>query len=453
MEEKCYYSLRLLGSNAYHAKGDVLKTTYPVLHIGETADCAIRYEAGPYEPECYATIVANDDGQSWRLVQRSPYVQAQIAGQGGIGYVHALQDGDVIRFSGQPLELEFHVHHDNHYGKSGVVIEQRTNRTVGFWLLAVCLCLLAVGSWYMLSRFQSDEITYDELKEFLPSVYILQVDSVQWIEVSGRDTTLVRPTMTMEQGGVAGTAFLTTDGKLLTARHCIEYWIGEDLDLTLDVTSLDDEDIRKWAILAETFMQERSSSRRSQQLRVFFSIYSDDQPDVPLYRFSSMDSCVHFNRSRDGILQLADYHHNYYWRTVRPQFNDQEMELGDIVWMDVTEKGRVALADATAIYLLDQASPVAVLGYPNNASGKKVTYASGTIKENRSDTLRTVSPNLIFDANITHGFSGGPLLMRTPDGKVVAAGVVSKIDTDNGIYKKAVPVTEVGNIIGKEEEP
>jgi hypothetical protein len=188
-------------------------------------------------------------------------------------------------------------------------------------------------------------------------------------------------------------------------------------------------------------------------LRVFFTISSDARPDVPLYHFSSTDSCVHFNRSRDGVLQLADYHHDYYWRTVRPQFNDQEMELGDIVWIDVPEQGRVPLADAAAIALLDQSSPVAVLGYPHNASGKKVTYASGTIKENRSDTLRTVSPNLIFDANITHGFSGGPLLMRTPDGRIVAAGVVSKIDTDNGIYKKAVPVNEVGHDIGKEDEP
>ena len=55
-----------------------------------------------------------------------------------------------------------------------------------------------------------------------------------------------------------------------------------------------------------------------------------------------------------------------------------------------------------------------------------------------------------FDANITHGFSGGPVFVRTDD-RIVAAGVVSKIDSDNGIYKKAVPVTEIRNMMKKEK--
>ena len=36
--------------------------------------------------------------------------------------------------------------------------------------------------------------------------------------------------------------------------------------------------------------------------------------------------------------------------------------------------------------------------------------------------------------------------------KIVVAGVVSKIDTDNGIYKKAVPVTEIDYMIRKKKE-
>ena len=96
---------------------------------------------------------------------------------------------------------------------------------------------------------------------------------------------------------------------------------------------------------------------------------------------------------------------------------------------------------------------MAVLGYPNNASGKKVTFAAGAIKENRADTLNRVNPDIQFDANITHGFSGGPVFIKLKD-RVVVAGVVSKIDTENGIYKKAVPITEIGYMQkrGKEAE-
>ena len=54
MIEKCYYSLRPLGGgNSFHPKDTILKTTNKVLHIGETADCGFRYEAGEYElPTC-----------------------------------------------------------------------------------------------------------------------------------------------------------------------------------------------------------------------------------------------------------------------------------------------------------------------------------------------------------------------------------------------------------------
>ena len=124
MIEKNYYSLRISEANAFHAKDDVLKTTNKVLHIGETADCGIRFESGNYEPERYASIVENEDGKSWRLIQRSQHVKAKIAGSGDFGYVHQLKDGDVITFEEQDMELEFHTHFDGSYGKEGFIIER-----------------------------------------------------------------------------------------------------------------------------------------------------------------------------------------------------------------------------------------------------------------------------------------------------------------------------------------
>ena len=454
MNEKNYYSLRLLGSNAFHAKGDVLKTTNKVLNIGETSDCEIRYEADQYEPERYATIVENEDGKSWRLLQRSEHVSAKIAGSGGFGFVHQLKDGDVISFDGQDLELEFHAHFDSNYGKNGLVVELHSNKRLirGIVAAIAALSIVVFGlAYYLRPDEKVPTIRYDQLQEYLSSIYIIRVDSVQWIEATKSDTTLVRPTKIMDSGGAAGTAFLTKDMELITARHCIEYWIGSDIDLTTKVKNLPDDDIVKWAILSEKFMQERENEDVSQQLRVFFSIYEEQMPDEPIFSFCSTDCNVHINRHHDGILQLADFSDDYYWRTVRPYFSDLEMELGDIVYIDVNIAGKIETADSASIAQLNQSSDVAVLGYPNNASGKKVTFATGTIKENRADTLNRVNPDIQFDANITHGFSGGPVFIRVND-KVVVAGVVSKIDTDNGIYKKAVPITEIGNMTKREKE-
>jgi hypothetical protein len=454
MNDKSYYSLRLLGSNSFHVKGDVLKTTNKVLNIGETADCEIRFESGQYEPERHATIVENEDGKSWRLIQRSEHVNTQIAGSGGFGYVHELKDGDIISFDGQDMELEFHTHYDGNYGKTGVVIEQHTNKRMTYGIIGaiVLLFLSIIGiSYYMRPEEKNPTIRYDQLQEFLSSVYIIRVDSVQWIEVVKGDTSLVRPTKVMENDGVAGTAFLTTDKRLITARHCIEYWIGTEIDLTTKVKKMPDDDILKWAILSEKFMQEREDEDVSQLLRVFFSLYEEQMPDEPIFSFSSTDTNVHINRYHDGILQLADFSDDYYWRTVCPYFSDLEMELSDIVFIDVNVSGNIVVADSGMIAQLNQSSDVAVLGYPNNSSGKKVTFATGSIKENRADTLRRVNPDIQFDANITHGFSGGPVFIREED-KIVVAGVVSKIDKDNGIYKKAVPVTEIEYMIKKERE-
>ena len=450
MNEKAYYSLRFLGTNTFHKKGDVLKSTNKTLNIGETADCEVRYEDDIFEPEYYATIIENEDGKGWRLIQRSQYVKGQIAGIGGFGYVHLLKDGDVISFDGQSMELEFHIHHDSFYGKTGIVIEQRSDKRTVYSVVAAVLTISLLTVWGLVNYFKSDEIRYNDVEKFFSSVFMIKVDSVQWIEIKDGDTTLVRPTMMMDGKGVAGTAFLTTTRKMVTARHCIEYWIGEEIDITTKTQSLPDDDIKKWAILCEKYMQEREDDT-SQQLRVFFSFYDEKMPDKPVLSFSSTDPCVHINRSRDGILELGDFSDTYYWRTICPVYNDYERELGDIVYIDVDQAGTIEKADSMMINELKQTSNIAILGYPNISSGKKATFSSGKMTESRSNSTIGVSPDLLFDANITHGFSGGPVFIKA-DGKIVVAGVVSKIDTDNGIYKKAVPITEIMEMEKKGKE-
>lgn len=453
MIEKNYYSLRISEANAFHAKDDVLKTTNKVLHIGETADCGIRFECGGYEPERYASIVENEDGKSWRLIQRSQHVKAKIAGSGDFGYVHQLKDGDVITFEGQDLELEFHTHFDGSYGKEGfviehIIIEQPKSKKLllfGFIAAVLILGLLGLGLYNYWHR----DIRYKDIKDFEESVFLVRVDSVQWIAVSNGDTTLVEPTANMDGCAPVGTAFLTKDGKLITARHCIEYWIGEDVDDMPKTRELND--VKKWAILSETYNYLKDESVDSvQMLRVFFTICVPAENGREIFSFSSTDPCVHINRSRDGRLELGDYDNIYYWRSIQPSPYDLERELGDIVCIDVDTTGVIGLADSTMIAELNPSSSIGILGLPGNLTERNIKHALGHIMEDRSDTIG-VNPDIQFDANITHGFSGGPVFIKTQNGLVVA-GVVSKIDTENGIYKKAVPVTEIDYMLKKEKE-
>ena len=51
--------------------------------------------------------------------------------------------------------------------------------------------------------------------------------------------------------------------------------------------------------------------------------------------------------------------------------------------------------------------------------------------------------NLFFESNINHGYSGGPVLVKTSGG-IAAVGVVSRVDSvSSGLFKWAVPVTEI----------
>lgn len=454
MNEKNYFSLRLLGSNAFHADGDVLKTTNKVLHIGETADCGIRFDAGEYHPERYASIVENEDGRSWRLIQRSEHVKARIAGSGDFGYVHQLKDGDVITFDGQDIELEFHTHYDGSYGKEGFIIEHivveqsKSRKPLLFGSVAAVLLMGLLG--FTIYMFLTRDIRYNDIKEFEKSVYLIRVDSVQWIVVSKGDTTEIESTANMEGCAPVGTAFLTKDGKLITARHCIEYWIGEDIDDMPKTRELND--VKKWAILSETsnYLKEEGGDS-AQILRVFFSVYTPGENGRRLFSFKSTDPCVHINRSRDGWLEFGDYDNIYYWRSIQPSPYDLERELGDIVCIDVDTIGTIELADETMIAELNQSSSIGILGLPGNLAERNIKPALGHVRENRNDTTMKPNPDIQFDANITHGFSGGPVFIKA-NGKIVVAGVVSKIDTENGIYKKAVPVTEIGYMLKKEKE-
>ena len=454
MIEKNYYSLRILESNAFHAKDDVLKTTNKVLHIGETVDCGIRFESGEYEPERYASIIENEDGKSWRLIQRSQYIKTKIAGSGDFGYVHQLQDGDVITFEGQDMELEFHTHYDGSYGKEGFVIEHmvveqpQSKMPLVLGSIATMLILGLLG--IVLYTYGTKDIRYEDIKDFEKSVYLIRVDSVQWIAVSKGDTTQIEPTAIMEGCAPVGTAFLTKDGKLITARHCIEYWISEDIEDMPKTRELND--VKKWAVLSETFNYLKEEDVDSvQMLRVFFSIHTPGDNGRQVFSFKSTDPCVHINRSRDGRLEFGDYDNIYYWRSIQPSPYDLERELGDIVCIDVDTTGTIELADTTMIAELNQSSSIGILGLPGNLANRTVKHALGHIMENRNDSTVTPNPDIQFDANIIHGFSGGPVFIKA-NNRLVVAGVVSKIDTENGIYKKAVPVTEIDYMLKEEKK-
>lgn len=435
--QKHYFSLRIKGGNAYHSNGERKKLIEPVVNIGETADCDIRFDAGVMVPEYYATIIRNDDGKSWRIVRRSQHVDVQILGKGSIGYVSQLNDGDLIRFEQQAdgtrsegMTLCFHGHFDDRYDEEG-------REDVWKWAVAGLIGLVAIIA-LALNVNRQDGIVAADVEPLEESIFLVKVDSVCRTLVINGNERQVPPMKTLQHETHTGTAFLTTEGMLVTARHCVEYWIGEQLDLTTKVSELDEDDIVRWAIETESFNQTHLGDSLM-RLKVFFSLY--DFMGSKKYVFCSTDSHVHINTEHDGVFMLADFTQDYYWRSVRPYFTDRQMELGDILWIDgVGEKGKVQLADKTELEHVKSGTRLMVCGFPMTGIGdKRMTFTEGTIRRKAAATAE----NLFFESNINHGFSGGPVLMKVSH-DVVAIGVVSRVDSiSSGLYKWAVPVSEV----------
>lgn len=430
-EKKHYISLKIKGGNAFHQNGEKLKLTERIVNVGETLDCDVRFESNGLQPEYYASIVQNEDGKSWRIVKRSQHIDINIAGKGTIGYAHALNDGDIIKFGEQPMTLIFHTHFDDRY-------DEGDKNNTWQWALTALLGLAALITLFLSIGNRKSGIGIEDVESLEESVYLVKVDSVRRIFITNGKEEWIPPTKILEGEAPTGTAFLTTDGMMITARHCVEYWIGANLDLTTKVSALKDDDIVKWAIESETFNQTHNADSMM-QLRVFFSLF--DFMGNKKYSFASTDKQVHVNTERDGIFLLADFTQDYYWRSVRPYFSDRQMELGDILWIDgLPKQGSVRVATEEQINKVKNGTMLMVCGYPMTGIGdKRMTFTEGTIRRNAS----AENENLFFESNINHGFSGGPVLMKM-DGEIVAIGVVSRVDSvSSGLYKWAVPITEI----------
>lgn len=429
-ERKHYFSLKSKGANAFHENGKQLKLTERIVNIGETPDCDIRYENNGIKPEYYATIIQNEDGKSWRIVKRSQHIDIQIQGKGSIGYAHQLSDGDIVQFGSQPMALSFHKHYDDQYDENG-------KSNAWQWILVILLGLVSLVAIALGMNGQND-ISAADIEPMEASVFLVKVDSVCRTKIAYGEERPMCPTKILTGEAPTGTAFLTNDGKLVTARHCVEYWIGTNLDLTTIVENLPDNDIVKWAIESETYNQSNFPDS-IMRLNVYFSLY--DFMGNKKYSFCSTDNQVHIDTERDGVFLLADFSQNYYWRSIRPYFTDRQMELGDILWIDsIPEQGQFRLAGQEELKQVKNGSKLMIYGYPLTGIGdKRVTFTEGTIRRNAS----AETENLFFESNVNHGFSGGPVLMKI-GGEILTIGVVSRVDSvSSGLYKWAVPVSEI----------
>ena len=452
---KTYYILRFMHDDALHRRGEKMLNARNELRIGHSQDCDIKLpNATTTEDTALAAIVptpspsgGNEETLSWRLVRLSPYQQHEIRVNGmPVTHVHRLADGDRIGFEGQRQELQFNIRHDDLYNSQGMVMKSSMPRWTIAMLVAVPVILFAV--LFFMMRNANAQLMDDALAESAKeSVFKLQADSVWLVAINDGDTVRLQSfSFSNENQTTIGTAFLTEDSMLVTARHCLEPWLNDPVAPTVnDTTELSSLPVR-WAMVAETTNQTEGVDKMG--LVTFISLWKNGDNERPVAILRSSD--FNMNKTRDEIIETGDFDHELYWRSILARHRRTDMTLGDIAWMKVSpwklglQKSVIRRATASDMerMLTKTGRKLYFMGFP---SSQERSF------EKCDDELRQpvrIGENGMPDAVLAHngdirpGFSGGPVMVAE-NGNAIVVGIVSVVDQISDQRKYSVPITEI----------
>ena len=452
--QEAYFTLRAVHTTGNGTRGRQLMAGADIIHIGQTADCEWHLDnTTPYVDEVYAVIRPSQLNGEWVLVPTSEHVGVSVNGS-NVSLIHYMHDGDIISFDGERLELRFNVHHDGRYNSDiGIVyipvkLSTSTKLSLGIIAAVVITCLWWFG--IHIPNIRQANVN-KKLYELSSSVCQISVDNVYYVvaiktkDGTKRDSILDCYSYNNEGGGViSGTAFIVNDTLLVTARHCIQPWLNDPIiNEVISPDSLPEKDPVRWAFEAETVNQ-LSGNEDSLRLITQCMLYWGEKCDT-----CTSDDFIIDNR-RDDIVPKGDYKSHNYWRSITKRGEKKSQMLGDVAFRVIQRHRNNNLHLADSNYMsnnLGMDKKLYFLGYPDNDNGKSFEYKDGTLKKAYKD-----HELLSHDSEITHGYSGGPVLVLDEDkvsGKMTATvvGVISLVDSKVSYRTYSVPVTEINKQI------
>ncbi len=449
-----YYRLTYIATSDKERQGDYIHNGFRPLNIGQGTACVAQLpDSDMYEAQIFATVLPRENADGWYLVRRTDTYRVLVNGI-DVPIVTQLHTGDQLTFddASHQTVLKFETYDDGDYeANSGVVYKNHVNHKP-YFLTAVLVALIAIGvSVAVLYQYtnRTMSIRNMDLSSYNEYVYRITVDSVSLLyDHSGGALTELETVEAVELEKVAvGTAFLTQNGLMVTARHCIEPWLDDtDWDGSLDEDALSPE--MKLALRAETENQKEGAGN--------YIVRSHCIVTKGLIRYEKYSTDFHMNKSRDLILPLGSFEDPVYWRTITPLGNNREMELGDFAYLIIDSlygQSPLSLANEKDMEQLGRSGngrEIEISGYPllDDSNWDEVNVMPGSImaSESKGERFRYSEECLPLSGNINRGNSGGPVLALVGK-EVKVVGIVSKVDghADNGVFW-AVSVTEVLNL-------
>ena len=224
------------------------------------------------------------------------------------------------------------------------------------------------------------------------------------------------------------TGFLLDDGRLVTARHCVEgWWFGNPFDTTT---------IAQIARLSVT--------RGNVELKAKINAYCSKSGRH--LTFTSDD--FHIDRSKDRVetIATAEDGTELKWRFVFPVVDgwDETMFATDWAWAQTRESGHLAMDGALSNSLPGERQ-LLVMGFPVGLGAEDANNIE-PISYQMHVSRPGLAPNgcIMHSRGTDYGNSGGPIF-AVKDGKLVVIGIVSRGDSRSEQYNWAVPISRIGN--------
>lgn len=410
-----HYAIRFRNGDGLHKKGDIQFFGNGVTYIGQTPECGLQLPPHPqFADSCYAVIKTDAENGKRYLIRQEQKADICINGS-PLAIAAELSDNDRITFDNTTVTYTVEK------GEQPQVTYIKHKSQKALWC-AIALIAAALAA-IILQPKEQERSVFERYVQEIESIYKIEADTFI-VTRDGKDTLAIIPLPRAE----VGSGFVTQCGHFVTARHCIEFWLGYENELKPDFNSIESP-VVKWAIEAEA----DSTLHLTATLKI-----TDSKESV--YRYTSDDFIM--DKSRDNIYECGDFNNEYLWRSIISRYEDADAELGDAAIMEWEHsKGNIKLAEPDLILNVQRDITLQSFGYPQQQSKQKamLTADNGCMyfaPESADDILYCRSA---FDK----GFSGAPVFIDHKERKS-AIGIVSRLESD---YTVIVPVSQIHNLI------
>lgn len=421
MTKDRHYALRYRSNDGIHKKGDIQFVSSEALYIGQTPECLFRLPAHPhYADTCYAVIVEDCTCGAWRIIRQEPEARILVDGT-QLELISELHDRCIITLDNTSVLFTI----EKGEAPKVIYVQHRSQKLLWTAIVSIAALLFAV-------IFQPKE---DEMDIY--NIYASEINDIYKIEahtllvLNTQDDTL--ETIPLHPAEV-GTGFLTDSGYLVTARHCIEFWLGYEDELRPSLGDIGSEPIQ-WAIKAEM----------SDSIRLVVKLTITDHKGK---EYSCTSEQFTMDKSRDHVRERGNHDSDYLWRSIISRYGAHTAELGDAAVMKWQYgKGSIRLASPEQILKMSRDITLQSFGYPQDISKQKamLTADNGTMYHapNRTDEV------FICRSAFDNGFSGAPVFVSDKEyARKSVVGIVSRLI---GNHTLIVPVSQIHNLIKKNE--